>query len=87
MIAEIVLGVLTVLGLTTLCLLFKFNSSKNYWPRRGIKVATFPSMFPMGNSVSTCFSALFSRANKWDLAQKQVHWLSDTLGIGIYGTA
>ena len=69
---EIILGILTLWVSIALYLLFKFNSCKNYWPKRGIKVATFPSMFPMGNSVSTCFSALFSLANKWDLAQEQV---------------
>ena len=72
MIVEIVAGALTIILVAALFVLYKFNSSKNYWPRRGIKVATFPSMFPMGNSINTSFPALFSRANKWDLAQEQV---------------
>ena len=71
MIVEAALGILT-LGLSlALFLLFKLKSCRDYWPRRGVKAATFPSMFPMGNSVNTCFTALFSRANKWDLAQEQ----------------
>ena len=72
MIVEFILGALTAIGVTALFVLYKFNSCKNYWPRRGIKVATFPSMFPMGNSINTSFPALFSLANKWDLAQEQV---------------
>ena len=71
MIVEATLGILT-LGLSlALFLLFKLKSCRDYWPRRGVRAATFPSMFPMGNSVNTCFTALFSRANKWDLAQEQ----------------
>ena len=71
MIVEATLGILTFGLSLALFLLFKLKSSRDYWPRRGVKAATFPSMFPMGNSVQTCYTALFSRANKWDLAQEQ----------------
>ena len=71
MIVEAALGILTFGLALALFLLFKLKSSRDYWPRRGVKAATFPSMFPMGNSVQTCYTALFSRANKWDLAQEQ----------------
>ena len=47
---ETVLGVVSLVGLGILLLARKLRAMRNYWPERGVKTPTYPSMFPWGNS-------------------------------------
>ena len=50
MIVEIVLAFMSLVLLFALNLVWRVHSMKNYWLKRGIRVPTYPPLFPFGNS-------------------------------------
>ena len=71
MILEILLGILCLLGLLILRMYRWTKEGKNYWQERGIRVPSYPPMFPMGNAVTSNIRVLFGRENQTDIALKQ----------------
>ena len=71
MILEILLGILGLLGLLMLRMYRWTKKGKNYWQERGIRVPSYPSMFPFGNAVPSNIKVLFGRENQSDIALKQ----------------
>ena len=71
MILEILLGILGLLGLLLLRIYSWAKRGGNYWQERGIRVPSYPSMFPTGNAVPSNIRVLFGRENQNDVALKQ----------------
>ena len=71
MIAEIIIGILCLLGLLMLRMYQWTSKGKNYWQERGIRVPSYPSLFPTGNAVTSNIKVLFGRENQYDIAIKQ----------------
>ena len=71
MIPEVLLGILGLLGLLVLRMYRWTKKGKNYWQERGIRVPSYPSMFPTGNAVPSNIRVLFGRENQNDVALKQ----------------
>ena len=49
----------------------KFRRQLEYWPRRGVAVAKYPSSFPFGNNPGSSFQFLLKRESLTDIVRKQ----------------
>ena len=84
MILEVALGVIALLGFLLLRLYNVIKRNKSYWQERGIRVPSYPSMFPMGNAITTNFRVLFGRENQYDVAMKQYNEMYEDKCYGVY---
>lgn len=68
MIVELVIGIiiLVILGYW-----YKYRKNAGFWTKQGVKVATYPSAHPLGNSVTFCLDTLFGRKNMVEMCIKQ----------------
>ena len=84
MILEVALGILGLVGLLILRMYYWTKKGKNYWQERGIRVPSYPSMFPMGNAITSNFRVLFGRENQSAVAIKQYNELYEDKCYGVY---